>query len=174
MGADDFGEPIPDTGATMPEDYGGSGPMNPENPGTGGSGDILQDDAIQDDTTAPMGDEGGSGLQDDQAAGGSGMMEDDLGTGGAGTTATDPGTAAGTGTTGTPDTGTAQTQDKDTKAKDKAKSKAKDKAKSGAEGTGGSGLEDDQRFEGDSFPSDNERVNEPAATPPAGAPVPTP
>ncbi|HEX5751202.1 MAG TPA: hypothetical protein VFZ09_33570 [Archangium sp.] len=42
VGADDFGEPVPDTGATVPEDYGGSGTMNPENPGTGGSG--LEDD----------------------------------------------------------------------------------------------------------------------------------
>ncbi|HZI03582.1 MAG TPA: hypothetical protein VEZ71_06140 [Archangium sp.] len=156
MGGGDLGEPLPDTGATMPEDYGGSGTMNPENPGTGGSGDILQDDVIQDDATAPMDD---SGLQGDEGAGGSGM-QDDMGTGGTGTT----------------DTGTAQPQDKDTQAKDKDKTKAKTQAKdkSGTEGTGGSGLEDDQRFEGDSFPSDSERVNEPAAAPPAGAPVPTP
>jgi hypothetical protein len=40
--ADDIEAPIPDTGATIPEDYGGSGTMNPENPGTGGSG--LEDD----------------------------------------------------------------------------------------------------------------------------------
>ena len=172
MGGGDLGEPLPDTGATMPEDYGGSGTMNPENPGTGGSGDMIQDDVIQDDATAPTDD---SGLQGDQGAGGSGM-QDDMGTGGTGTTGTgsmDTGDTTGTGTT---DTGAAQPQDKDTQTKDKAKSKAKTKAqdKSGTEGTGGSGLEDDQRFEGDSFPSDSERVNEPAATPPAGAPIPTP
>jgi len=153
VGADDFEAPIPDTGATIPEDYGGSGTMNPENPGTGGAGDISQDDVIQDDIAVP------------ESAGGAGL-QDDMGTGGVGT---------GTPDTGATDTGAAQTKDQDTKAKDKAKTKAKAKAreKSGTEGTGGSGLEDDQRFEGDSFPSDSERVNEPAP-PPAGAPVPTP
>ncbi|AKI98642.1 hypothetical protein ATI61_10643 [Archangium gephyra] len=148
VGADDFEAPIPDTGATIPEDYGGSGTMNPENPGTGGAGDISQDEVIQDDIAVP------------ESAGGAGL-QDDMGT--------------GTTDTGTTDTGAAQTKDQDIKVKDKAKTKAKAKAreKSGTEGTGGSGLEDDQRFEGDSFPSDSERVNEPAP-PPAGAPVPTP
>jgi hypothetical protein len=174
MGQDDFGEPLPDTGATMPEDYGGSGTMNPENPGTGGSGDVIQDDVIQEDATAPMED---SGLQGDQGAGGSGM-QDEMGMGGAGgTTGTGTPDTGDTTGTGTPDTGAAQTQHKDTQAKDKtkAKDKAKAKDKSGTQGTGGSGLEDDQRFEGDSFPSDSERVNEPVpTTPPAGAPLPTP
>ncbi|KFA92942.1 hypothetical protein [Archangium violaceum] len=69
--------PIPDTGVMVPEDYGGSGEMNPENPGTGGSGDIIQDDEVrQDDVTLPDS-MGGSGLQDDEAAGGAGTPDPD-------------------------------------------------------------------------------------------------
>lgn len=167
MGADDFGEPIPDTGTRIPEDYGGSGTMNPENPGTGGSGDLPQDDVIQDDATIPDS-AGGAGLQDDEAAGDVGT-QDDWGTGGAGTGgtgtgagtgagATDPGARTGTGSPATQDTGAADMDHKDHEGHKDPKEKDKG-------GTGGSGdLGQDERFGGDSFPSDSERVNE-------GAPV---
>lgn len=162
--ADDFGEPLPDTGTRIPEDYGGSGTMNPENPGTGGSGDLPQDDVIQEDATLPD-TEGGAGLQDDRAEGDA-ETQDDFGTGGAGTGGTGTtGTGAGTGTGATDPgartgTGTPATQDSGHKdhegPKDHVDPKAKDKG-----GTGGSGdLGQDERFGGDSFPSDSERVNE--------------
>lgn len=135
-----------ETTTPPPTDQGGTTPPAPG--GTGGAGDMGTDDfgePIPDTGTRLPEDYGGSGTMNPErpGTGGSGdvpqddVIQDD---------ATVPDSTGGSGLD--PETGGGE---QEPRGKER--------------GTGGTGYGDDQRFGGDSFPSDSERVNDPEGSP---------